>query len=157
MGRERKGFGFAGDMAVGCLLDIVLVTCFALAVGEDRLASAFAYAIVLSVPVWGLRWLLSHFGMLDGWCGRLLGPAVLVGAMLLSVFCPIKTEDKPGAGQNVNAAQIAGDAGGHGSFTTFRTGSCRLRPEYVIRRPPPTRCPWKRRWPSLRGWSASSR
>ncbi len=117
MGRERKGFGFAGDMAVGCLLDIVLVTCFALAVGEDRLASAFAYAIVLSVPVWGLRWLLSHFGMLDGWCGRLLGPAVLVGAMLLSVFCPIKTEDKPGAGQDVNAAQIAGDAGGHGSST----------------------------------------
>ncbi|MBR1587036.1 MAG: AAA family ATPase, partial [Kiritimatiellae bacterium] len=101
--RERRGFGFAGDMAVGCLLDVALMTCFAFAVGEDRLASAFAYAIILAVPVWGLRWLLGRFGLLDGWCGRLLGPVVLAGAMSLAVLFPIKTDGANAAGGGASA------------------------------------------------------
>ena len=119
MGRERKGFGFAGDMAIGCLLDIVLITCFAMAVGGDLLVSALAYAIMLSVPVWGLRWLLGHLGLLGGWCGRLLGPSVLVCAMLLSVFCPIRTGDEIGGdkpampqGSDAGIAGQGGDTGG---------------------------------------------
>ena len=81
--------GFVGNMAIGCLLDIVLIVCFACVVRTETLAGALAYATVLSVLVWGARWALHAMDMLDGWCGRLIGPVALVGAMLLAVFCPI--------------------------------------------------------------------
>jgi len=90
---ERKQMGFVGNMAIGCLLDIVLIVCFACVVGTETLASALAYATVLSVLVWGARWALHSMDLLDGWCGRLIGPVVLVGAMLLAVFCPIGDKD----------------------------------------------------------------
>ena len=80
----RKKMGFAGNMAIGCLLDIVLIVCFACAVRTETLAGALAYATVLSVLVWGARWALHSMDLLDGWCGRLIGPVVLVGAMLLA-------------------------------------------------------------------------
>ena len=91
-GRNRRSLGFKGNMAIGCLLDIVLIVSFGLVMSEERLITALAYAIILCVPVWGLRWLLDQFDLLDGWCGRLVGPVVLVFAMLLSVYCPIKTD-----------------------------------------------------------------
>ncbi len=89
MGAERKQMGFVGNMAIGCLLDIVLIVCFACVVRTETLAGALAYAILLSVLVWGARWVLHVMGLLDGWCGRLIGPVVLVVAMLLAVFCPM--------------------------------------------------------------------
>ncbi len=85
--------GFVGNMAIGCLLDIVLIVCFACVVRTETLAGALAYATVLSVLVWGARWALHSMDMLDGWCGRLIGPVALVGAMLLAVFCPISDKD----------------------------------------------------------------
>ena len=91
---EGKQMGFAGNMAIGCLLDIVLIVCFACVVETETLAGALAYATVLSVLVWGARWVLHSMDLLDGWCGRLIGPVVLVGAMLLAVFCPIGDKDK---------------------------------------------------------------
>ena len=95
--QERKRLGFAGNMAIGCLLDIVLIVGFALVMSEERLVNALAYAIILAVPVWFVRWLLNRLDLLDGWWGRLLGPAALVFAMYLSIHCPIET-DKPEGG-----------------------------------------------------------
>ena len=87
--------GFTGGMAFGCLIDIAMLACFAIAMGEDRMISALAYAILLLGPALIVRWLLHREGRLDGWLGRLLGPAFLVAAMLLAVYLPIETE-KPG-------------------------------------------------------------
>ena len=109
----KKRLGFAGNMAIGCLLDIVLMAGFACAVGKDTLTTALAYATVLAVLVWGARWVLHVMGLLDGWCGRLVGPVVLVGAMLLAVFHPIHSDesadvkDAPAKGA---AAGVVGDA-----------------------------------------------
>ena len=124
-GRNRRSLGFKGNMAIGCLLDIVLIVGFGLVMSEERLITALAYAIILCVPVWGLRWLLDQFDLLDGWCGRLVGPVVLVFAMLLSVYCPIKTDnpkggEQPGVSRDASekaADKIAGQNDGHGSST----------------------------------------
>ncbi|MBO7685480.1 MAG: AAA family ATPase [Kiritimatiellae bacterium] len=102
MGNEtkvRKSLGFWGDFGIGCALDVVLMVVFACAMGQDTVVSALAYAIILASVVWGARWLLNKLDLLDGWCGRLIGPVALVGAMLLGVFCPIKT-DKADSVQN---------------------------------------------------------
>ena len=104
----RKELGFAGNMAIGCLLDIVLIVGFACLMSEERLTTTLAYAIILCVPVWGVRWLLNQVDLLDGWCGRLLGPAALVGAMFLSIYCPIKT-DKPKGGDEPVASGAVGE------------------------------------------------
>ena len=124
-GRNRRSLGFKGNMAIGCLLDIVLIVSFGLVMSEERLITALAYAIIFCVPVWGLRWLLDQFDLLDGWCGRLVGPVVLVFAMLLSVYCPIKTDkpkggEQPGVSRDASekaADKIAGQNDGHGSST----------------------------------------
>ena len=91
--KARNSFGFWGDFGVGCALDVILMLGFAIIVMDaERIGHALGYALVLSIFVWGARWLLNQFDLLDGWCGRLIGPVVLVGAMLLAVFCPIKTD-----------------------------------------------------------------
>ena len=108
MGNETKGrkpLGFWGNFGIGCALDIVLMVVFACAMGQDTVFSALAYAIILAIVVWGARWLLKQFDLLDGWCGRLIGPVVLVGAMLLAVFCPIKT-DKADSGPNGSSSIV---------------------------------------------------
>ena len=108
MGKDAKNWkplGFWGNFGVGCLLDIVLMAGFACVVKTDTLAGALAYATVLAVVTWGVRWLLKQFDLLDGWCGRLIGPVVLVGAMLLAVFCPIKT-DKADSGPNGSSSIV---------------------------------------------------
>ena len=104
--KKRRQLGFAGNMAIGCLLDILLMVGFACVVGEDTVISALAYATILAFFVWGARWLLNQFDLLDGWCGRLIGPVVLAGAMLLAVFCPVKT-DKADSVQNGEPAAAA--------------------------------------------------
>ena len=112
MGKDAKNWkpsGFWGNFGVGCLLDIVLMAGFACVVKTDTLAGALAYATVLAVVTWGVRWLLDQFDLLDGWCGRLIGPVVLVGAMLLAVFCPIKT-DKADPVPNGEPAAATNDA-----------------------------------------------
>ena len=95
--QPQRQTGFAKDFGIGCLLDIVLLAGFACAVRKDTLTDALAYATVLAILTWGARWLLKQFGLLDGWCGRLVGPVILVGAMLLAVFCPTETEKNPSA------------------------------------------------------------
>ena len=96
MGRDtknRKPLGFWGDFGVGCALDVILMVGFAIIVMDaERVGHALGYALGLSIVVWGVRWLLNQFDLLDGWCGRLIGPVALVGAMLLAVFCPVKTD-----------------------------------------------------------------
>ena len=108
--KDRKPPGFWGNFGVGCLLDIVLMAVFACATGQDTVVSALAYATVLAVLVWGARWLLHQWDLLDGWCGRLIGPVVLVGAMLLAVFCPIKTDKEESAKSEDPSAAATNDA-----------------------------------------------
>ena len=108
--KDRKPPGFWGNFGIGCLLDIVLMAVFACATGQDTVVSALAYATLLAVLVWGARWLLHQWNLLDGWCGRLIGPVVLVGAMLLAVFCPIKTDKKKSAKSEELSAAATNDA-----------------------------------------------
>ncbi len=96
--KGRKQLGFWGDFGFGCVLDIVLMVGFICAVEESTWLSAVYYATMLSVLVWGLRWLLNQFDLLGGWCGRLIGPVVLVGAMLLAVFFPHKINQQTDTG-----------------------------------------------------------
>ena len=90
---ERKKLSCVGGMAVGCLLDIVMIVAFAVAMGEETMISALAYAALLFVPVMIVRYLLNAAGKLEGLRGKLLGPAFMIAAMLLAVFRPIKVEE----------------------------------------------------------------
>ena len=108
--KDRKPLGFWGNFGIGCLLDVVLIVVFALIVMDaERVGHALGYALGLSIVVWGIRWLLNQLNLLDGWCGRLIGPVALVGAMLLAVFCPLKTgeDSEAPAGEADDASPIA--------------------------------------------------
>ena len=91
-----------GGMAIGCVIDIVMMVAFCIFVSEDTRVQAFAYAILLAIPVAIVRVILYKLDMHTTLVGQLLGPVVLVGAMLLAVFCPINTEK--GKGQDDPAA-----------------------------------------------------
>ena len=89
-----------GGMAIGCIIDIVLMAAFCFFVSEDTRVQVFAYAILLAIPVAIVRVILYKLDMHTTLVGQLLGPVVLLGAMLLAVFCPIDTEkgqDDPAA------------------------------------------------------------
>ena len=108
--KNRKPLGFWGDFGVGCALDVILIVGFAIIVMDaERVGHALGYALGLSIVVWGVRWLLNQFDLLDGWCGRLIGPVALVGAMLLAVFCPIKTDKADSVQGGVPAAAATND------------------------------------------------
>ena len=109
--KGQKPLGFWLDFGVGCALDVILMVGFAFIVMDtERVGHALGYALGLSILVWGARWLLNQFDLLDGWCGRLIGPVVLVGAMLLAVFCPIKTDKADSAQNGKPSATATNDA-----------------------------------------------
>ncbi len=81
-----------GGMAIGCVIDIVMMVAFCIFVSEDTTVYACAYAIMLAIPVTIVRVILYKLDMHTMLVGQLLGPGVLLGAMLLAVFCPIDTE-----------------------------------------------------------------
>ena len=85
----RKEMGFAGNLTIGCLMDIVLIVGYACVAGKDRLAGAMAYAILLTIPVVIVRVILHFNNLSDSLVTRFLGPGALVGALLLATFCPI--------------------------------------------------------------------
>ena len=89
-----------GGMAIGCVIDIVMMVAFCIFVSEDTMVNACAYAILLAIPVTIVRVILYKLDMHTMLVGQLLGPVVLLGAMLLAVCCPIDTEkdaDDPAA------------------------------------------------------------
>ena len=104
---SKRSFGFGGDMAVGCAIDVILLIVCCVALSEKTLVSALAYAIIFSLPVLGLRFALRFFGLLDGWCGRLLGPVAFLGAMLLAIFHPIEIPDENGGTKPVTPHDVA--------------------------------------------------
>ena len=85
--------GGLGGMAIGCAIDIAMMVAFCLCMREEMIVNAFAYAILLAVPVTLVRVVLCKTGRHTPLVGRLLGPIVLLGAMLLAVFRPIKVEE----------------------------------------------------------------
>ena len=99
-----------GGMAIGCVIDIVMMAAFCFFVSEDTRVQAFAYAILLAIPVAIVRVILYKLDMHTTLVGQLLGPVVLLGAMLLAVFCPIDTEkgkDDPAASSIESGAKKA--------------------------------------------------
>ena len=101
-GDEKTKTSRLGGMAIGCVIDIVMMVAFCIFVSEDTMANAFAYAILLAIPVAIVRVILYKLDRHTMLVGQLLGPVVLLGAMLLAVFCPIDTEK--GKGQDDPAA-----------------------------------------------------
>ena len=85
-----------GGMAMGCVIDIVMMGAFGLIVGTEMMANALAYAMLLAIPVTLVRVILYKLGKHTTRIGRLLGPVFLLGAMLLAVCCPINTEKEKG-------------------------------------------------------------
>ena len=83
-------------MAIGCAIDIAMMVAFCIFVSEDTRVNAFAYAILLAIPVTIARVILYKLDLHTSLVGQLLGPAVLLGAMLLAVFCPINTDKESG-------------------------------------------------------------
>ena len=91
-GDEKTKTSRLGGMAIGCVIDIVMMVAFCIFVSEDTMANAFAYAILLAIPVAIVRVILYKLDRHTMLVGQLLGPVVLLGAMLLAVYCPINTE-----------------------------------------------------------------
>ena len=96
----KNGSSNLGGMAIGCVIDIAMMIAFCIVVSKDTMVNACAYAILLAIPVTIVRVILYKLDMHTMLVGQLLGPVVLIGAMLLAVFCPIETEkdaDDPAA------------------------------------------------------------
>ena len=97
---------WAGNMGVGCLIDIaVMIGVFCLA-SSDRCVSVLVYAFFLGMLSLGARWLLHFLGLMDGdkgaWVERLMGPALLAVAIALAFVHPVTVED-PESGKEVMA------------------------------------------------------
>ena len=109
-GGKPKG-GYAKNVALGCVADIAILTVFGMALGEDSLVQAIAYAIILSLPALGVRFLLNMFDLHEGWVAGIVGPAFLALAMILAVKCPIgdgkPAADEGGGGRKAEAAKAA--------------------------------------------------
>ena len=94
--QTKDGSNNLGGMAMGCGIDIVMMGAFGLIVGTETMATALAYAMLLAIPVTLVRVILYKLGKHTTRIGQLLGPAFLLGAMLLAVCCPIDTEKEKG-------------------------------------------------------------
>ena len=90
--QDKDSSNNLSGMAIGCAIDIAMMVAFCIFVSEDTRVNAFAYAILLAIPVTIVRVILYKLDLHTSLVGQLLGPAVLLGAMLLAVFCPIDAE-----------------------------------------------------------------
>jgi Holliday junction resolvasome RuvABC ATP-dependent DNA helicase subunit len=100
MDKSNGNDNWAGNMGLGCLVDIaVMIGVFCLA-NTDRCVSVLAYAMVLGLLSLGLRWVLHFTGLMDGnagaWIERLMGPAFLAVAIALAFIHPITLADSEG-------------------------------------------------------------
>jgi AAA+ superfamily predicted ATPase len=101
---------WAVDMGLGCLVDVVALLALFFALGEDRMVTVCAYAILLSFLSAGLRWVLVWLGVMEGsfgrWLGRTMGPAFLALAVVLSYVHPLETENGKGGEEPVTPAGV---------------------------------------------------
>lgn len=98
---------FSGGLALGCLVQVVLLAVMWFVVTEDYIVSVMAYAILLAVPAILLRKVLLGMDWLGEWGSRLLGPGFFALALLLSRFCPLQTTDEAGEPVPVTPGTIA--------------------------------------------------
>ena len=142
---KNDSSGGLSGMATGCAIDILMMIAFCIVVSEDTMVNACAYAILLAVPVTIVRVILYKTDLHTTLVGRLLGPAVLLGAMLLSVYCPIKVEEKgtgkesPAAPHHVGgklADKVADAAGGNGKANADGGVSTNDVPHWLLPPPP---------------------
>ena len=78
--------GFAGDWALGCLIQLGLLLFTASFLTTDNIASVLAYALILALPALAVRFICHEFDVEGGWFERLLGPGFLVCAVLPMFF-----------------------------------------------------------------------
>ena len=89
--------GFAGDWALGCLIQLGLLLFTASFLKTDNIASVLAYALILALPALAVRFICHEFDVEGGWFDRLLGPGFLVCAVLLTLIHPLNlSSDKTG-------------------------------------------------------------
>ena len=124
--QDKDSSNNLSGMAIGCAIDIAMMVAFCIFVSEDTIVNAFAYAILLAIPVTIARVILYKLDLHTSLVGQLLGPAVLLGAMLLAVFCPINTDREDG-----NEVEPAVQHGGGKKDATSKSGAHWLQP------PPP--------------------
>ena len=90
--------GIAGGMAIGCLIEIAMLVCLGLAMGEDTASDACAYALIFALPALFIHILAyrcqRRWGKLDVWVNRLLGPLLFALVMLLAVYYPFDVGDQ---------------------------------------------------------------
>ena len=113
MTKSNGNDNWAGNMGVGCLIDIAVMTGFFVLANSDRCVSVLVYAFFLGMLSLVLRGLLHFFGVMDGdkgaWVERLMGPAFLAVAIALSFVHPITIEDPEGE-EVVATPETIGDA-----------------------------------------------
>ena len=123
--QDKDSSNNLSGMAIGCAIDIAMMVAFCIFVSEDTRVNAFAYAILLAIPVTIVRVILYKLDLHTSLVGQLLGPAVLLGAMMLAVFCPINTDKESGE------VEPAVQHGGGKKGATSKSGAHWLQP------PPP--------------------
>ena len=93
---EEKKSSWHDGMLFGCLTQIVMFIAFSLALQEDTMISTLAYLIVILPFALLARWVLHRHGLLNGWGGKLFGPALLIILAALAIKHPVKITDKDG-------------------------------------------------------------
>jgi Holliday junction resolvasome RuvABC ATP-dependent DNA helicase subunit len=110
MAKSNGDDNWAVDMGWGCLVDVLALVALFFALGEDRMVTVCAYAILLSFVSAGLRWFLVWLGAMEGpfghWLGRAMGPAFLALAVVLSYVHPLETESGEGGKEPATPANI---------------------------------------------------
>ncbi len=81
-----------GDTAIGCLLDVMMLIVLAAVLSEGMMISAIMWVLILSIPVWILRFILYQSQSLDPWTARFLGPSFVVAAAVLAFIMPLELE-----------------------------------------------------------------
>ena len=98
---------FNGGLAVGCLVQVVLLAVMWFVLTEDYIVSVMAYVIILALPAILVRRFLVGLDCLGEWGSRLLGPGFFLLALLLARFCPLQTTDEAGEPVPVTPETIA--------------------------------------------------
>ena len=81
---------------VGCLAEAAMLGIGLFLIGgEDARIQTIAYLIVFMGVYFLVRWILKHFDLWTPVVGAVLGPALVLGSVLLGHFAPMGSDEKP--------------------------------------------------------------
>ena len=119
--RSSGNDGFAGDWALGCLIQVGFLLLTASLLTTDNVASVLVYVIILALPALAVRFICHAHNLEGGWFERLLGPGFLLAAYLLTAIHPLhfSTDEKepstPDATENQQASTDSQEASSDGN------------------------------------------